>query len=158
MPIIQSNNGIKNENQKSNTQAPKMNHHISLFFVHMIYECVHVRLYSIATPTENMRGKVLYGVIQAPGITLMFSDKPSSSTLFGNNIQLSLACEDETSAMRVFSALAVGGYVTNPMLRHGWGSTYGEVIDRFKVHWSVYSDAESTPSPSSSPSSSPAAK
>jgi PhnB protein len=93
---------------------------------------------------ENMKGKVLFAVIQTEGFSFMISDKQAKQIHQGNTVELSIACSSDSMALQVFEALSDGGLVTHPIVRQEWGSTnmYGQLVDRFGVSWSIFSEPE----------------
>jgi PhnB protein len=91
----------------------------------------------------NMKGKILFAVLRSENIALMISDKEKEMVTPGNTLQLSLACPNEQTAIQLFQALSEHGTVTNPMVKHEWGSIYGELIDKFGFSWSIYADVPS---------------
>lgn len=53
----------------------------------------------------------------------------------GFSLALSVASQDE--ARRMLDALAEGGSVPIPLRPTAWAETFGTVIDRFGLHWTV---------------------
>jgi PhnB protein len=55
----------------------------------------------------------------------------------GDNIHMSLIGEDEAKLTEYFNKLAEGGTVDMPLQKQFWGDTYGQLTDKFGVHWMV---------------------
>jgi uncharacterized glyoxalase superfamily protein PhnB len=51
----------------------------------------------------------------------------------GSHINLEPDTRDQTD--RLFAALAVGGKVEMPLQQMFWGAYFGNLVDRFGVHW-----------------------
>ena len=59
------------------------------------------------------------------------------ATLSGNNIALSINCDDRKEAVRIFVGLSVGGQVIMKMGDTFWGAYFGMLKDKFGIHWTV---------------------
>lgn len=53
----------------------------------------------------------------------------------GFSLTLSAASQDE--AGRMIEALAAGGQVQMPLRATAWAETFGTVVDRFGLHWTI---------------------
>lgn len=62
-------------------------------------------------------------------------DAMGHSLTSGNNFYLSIDAESEEEANRLFDALARGGKVEVPMEKMFWGAFFGQLKDRFGIHW-----------------------
>jgi PhnB protein len=72
------------------------------------------------------------------GIILQASDAPMRVDMHpGTNFSLSLNGDNEGELSGYFNQLAVGGTVTQPLTKAGWGDIFGMVTDRFEVTWLV---------------------
>ena len=84
---------------------------------------------------ENL---VVHARLNSGAITLMASDAPAGmKTQFGNNVHLSLMGGDSERLTAIFGALAKEGKVDMPLAKQFWGDTYGQLTDRYGVHWMV---------------------
>jgi len=85
--------------------------------------------------------KVMHGQLETPhGLLLMAADRPDSFPLETENaISLSLfgGSEDEDRLTGWFAALADGGAVHEPLAKAPWGDSFGQLDDRFGIHWMV---------------------
>jgi PhnB protein len=85
--------------------------------------------------------KVMHGQLETPhGLLLMAADRPDSFPLETENaISLSLfgGSEDEDRLTGWFAALAEGGAVHEPLAKAPWGDSFGQLDDRFGIHWMV---------------------
>jgi PhnB protein len=67
---------------------------------------------------------------------MMASDsQPGQPVTMGNNVWLSVDCEDEAEQDRMFSALAEGGSVVMPLDKMFWGARFGMLRDKYEVGW-----------------------
>ncbi|MFB2580356.1 VOC family protein [Herbiconiux sp. P15] len=72
------------------------------------------------------------------GLTFMISDVPTGMEYTpGNNISVSLSGPSETELRGYFDKLAEGGTVELPLEQAPWGDLFGQVTDRFGIHWLV---------------------
>ena len=72
------------------------------------------------------------------GLVLMVSDVPTGMEYNpGNNISVSLSGESEAELRGYFDKLAEGGTIELPLERAPWGDFFGQVSDRFGIHWLV---------------------
>ena len=85
---------------------------------------------------ENL---IMHGQLEAPnGLTLMAADTPPRMELQpGNNIQISLSGDDESTLRSYWDGLSEGGQITMPLQKAVWGDTFGMCIDRFGIAWLV---------------------
>ncbi|MBA3829527.1 MAG: glyoxalase/bleomycin resistance/extradiol dioxygenase family protein [Taibaiella sp.] len=85
---------------------------------------------------EDMKSRVLHGIMKIQGSTLMFSDTMSNDPVtFGNNFSLALDFKDDGDINRTFNALSTGGKVTMPLQDTFWGAKFGMCTDKFGVNW-----------------------
>ncbi|SDG07593.1 PhnB protein [Lentzea fradiae] len=71
------------------------------------------------------------------GYTIMASDTPPGAEVrTGSSITVSLSGDDEV-LREYFAKLAEGGQVGTPLEKQMWGDEYGDLVDRFGVHWMV---------------------
>lgn len=86
---------------------------------------------------------IIHAKLNGGGFVLMASDTmPSHLAKFGDNVHLSLNSKDGARLTSIFNGLAVGGKVDLPLAKQFWGDTYGQVTDRFGIHWMVNIEAE----------------
>lgn len=72
------------------------------------------------------------------GHRIMGTDAPESmgfSLVKGNNIYINLQPDTKEEADRLFAALAEGGKVEQEMADMFWGDYFGQVTDKFGIHW-----------------------
>jgi len=64
----------------------------------------------------------------------------------GNQIQLSLnyKAADLEKMKIAFDQLAEGGKITQPLEKQFWNATFGQLIDRFGIHWMMNCNHETT--------------
>ncbi len=82
--------------------------------------------------------KILHSKLESDEVVLMASEgKPDTDVVFGDNISMSLMGSDHDKLAEIFNALAEGGEVTMPLALQFWGDTFGELTDKFGIHWMV---------------------
>jgi PhnB protein len=88
------------------------------------------------TAAEN--DLVIHAVLKNEGLTFMASDAmPDRRAKFGDNVHMSISGNDGAKLTKIFNGLAAGGKVDMPLAKQFWGDTYGQLTDKFGVHWMV---------------------
>jgi PhnB protein len=89
---------------------------------------------SAQMPSE-MGAQILHSSLTSDGITLMGSDCLGKALAQGNNVKMCLNCKSEEQINSFFSKLLIGGEVQMPLHQSFWGATFGELTDKFGLHW-----------------------
>ncbi len=77
-------------------------------------------------------------LMTAEGINIMASDGGDDHPVhMGDNIHLSLVGTDEDQLRNWFSKLSEGGKIDMPLEKQFWGDIYGQLTDKFGVHWTA---------------------
>lgn len=88
--------------------------------------------------SEDEKNLIIHARLENDGIMVMASDGGKDHPVqMGNNIHLSLMGDDEATLTKWFNGLAEGGTVDMPLAKQFWGDTYGQLTDKFGVHWMV---------------------
>jgi PhnB protein len=88
------------------------------------------------TPAEN--DLVVHAVLKNDGLTFMASDAmPSRQAKFGDNVHMSISGRESAKLTMVFDGLANGGKVDMPLAKQFWGDVYGQLTDKFGIHWMI---------------------
>ena len=88
------------------------------------------------TPKE--KDLVVHSTLKNEGLTFMASDSmPTRKAIFGDNVHMSISGGDRRKLTRVFNELSKGGKVDMPLAKQFWGDTFGQLTDRFGIHWMV---------------------
>ena len=72
------------------------------------------------------------------GHVLMGTDAPESmgfTVTAGNNVHINLEPDTRAQTERLFNALAAGGKVEMALQDMFWGAYFGNLTDRFGIHW-----------------------
>jgi PhnB protein len=80
--------------------------------------------------------KVMHASFQIGGTTLLASDGCNAVSKF-EGFSLSLSLPNPTEAGRIFSALAEGGQVQQPLIETFFAKAFGIVTDRFGMSWMI---------------------
>jgi PhnB protein len=81
---------------------------------------------------------IIHATLKNEGLTFMASDSmPSRQAKFGDNVHMSINGHDVERMTKVFNGLSMGGKVDMPLAKQFWGDTYGQLTDKFGVHWMV---------------------
>ena len=87
---------------------------------------------------EDHKNKILHASLLFGENVIMFSDSmPGGTVNYGNGHCLCLGLNDEPHARNVFNQLAEGGKIKMEMEKQFWGVLYGEVFDKFGIHWMI---------------------
>ena len=65
----------------------------------------------------------------------MFADSADTPLRANPNIHISLNYTDLEEMKVAFERLAEGGKITMPLEKQFWNATYGQLADRFGLHW-----------------------
>ena len=88
--------------------------------------------------TEEEKDMVIHAELRSDDIMFMASTgHPEQPVEFGNNIHMSLMGDDETKLTEYFNKLSEDGKVDMPLAKQFWGDTYGQLTDKYGVHWMV---------------------
>lgn len=92
-------------------------------------------------PSEA-HGTVLHSQLTVRnGLILMASGMMGQDEVHqGNNVNLCLTCDSEEEITTLFSRLSAGGSIHHPLEKSFWGATFGEVTDKFGIHWMLNFD------------------
>jgi PhnB protein len=86
----------------------------------------------------NAEDKVMHASFRVGDTTVLASDGSCQGQPSFQGFALSLTVADETTAERLFGALADGGKVQAPLTKTFFSARFGMVADRFGVPWMVY--------------------
>lgn len=82
---------------------------------------------------ENQHHLVMHAdLMVSDSVTLMGSDQPGSDHI---NSAISLSGDEDAVLRGWWDALAEGGTVKNSLEAAPWGDVFGQLIDRFGIHW-----------------------
>ncbi len=85
---------------------------------------------------EEMKGKVMHGLLSGGDVRLMFSDSTQASDKAAK-IELSLTGEDSAKLTELFKKLSEGGSVRVPLEKAPWGDIFGMLTDKYNIAWMV---------------------
>jgi len=84
--------------------------------------------------------KIMHVALPIGGDTiLMGSDTPDfmGKVVVGTHLGIAISPASEEEARRLYNGLAEGGQVGMPLDFAPWGALYGDLTDKYGVHWSV---------------------
>lgn len=111
---------------------------VDVLFIRRIEDCIDPQF--IQPGTER---KVLRAALRIGQSMFYLSDGHGTRVPQHNGFSLSLVLPALPEAERVIEALADGGRVLLPLRQTTWANTYGAVIDRFGLHWTVETEGTS---------------
>lgn len=90
---------------------------------------------------------VIHASLTNDMFTILASDGNEENPVknVGDNVHLSLNGSDEEQLKDFFNKLSEGGTVDMKLEKQFWGDTYGQLTDKFGIHWAV-NIAEDKPS------------
>ncbi len=87
-------------------------------------------------PEEN--DLIIHAALKSEGLSFMASDAmPSRQAKFGDNVHMSISGSESERLTKIFNGLSQGGKVDMPLAKQFWGDTYGQLTDRYGIHWMV---------------------
>ena len=84
---------------------------------------------------EKMKDKIMHASLENGTLSFMASDSAIGSPVKGDNVNLSVAGDDEEGLKKMFHDLSAGGNVTMKLEKQFWGDTFGMFTDKFGIHW-----------------------
>jgi PhnB protein len=82
------------------------------------------------------KNRVMHASLRLGQGVIMLSDTmPNMAPPEGNNVHVSLNCDDVADMTRKFDALGAGGKVNMPLQDTFWGARFGMLTDAFGIHW-----------------------
>jgi PhnB protein len=89
----------------------------------------------VDTP-QSWDNKIMHASFVIKDTLLMASDSgPDIPVIIGNNIHLSVSYDKDNNPDEHFNKLAIGGKITKPIEKTFWGARFGQLVDRYGVHW-----------------------
>lgn len=87
---------------------------------------------------EEAKKLVMHTRLSIDGTNVMFSDNfPGMPFIEGNNVTLAIVNKDSENLKSWFEQLSVDGKVTMPLQETFWSKLYGQVTDKFGIHWQL---------------------
>lgn len=81
---------------------------------------------------------LMHGALESESITFYASDgNEEHKVTSGNSVHLCLMGDDEAKLTEYFNKLSDGGNADMPLAKQFWGDTYGQLTDKFGIHWMV---------------------
>ncbi len=78
---------------------------------------------------------IMHSTLKKDGWTLVGSDMMRDKAIIGDNVGVSLECENEQEIKMIFGKLSEGGEVFMPLEDAFWGALFGMVTDKYGVEW-----------------------
>ena len=89
-------------------------------------------------PSPEDKDKIIHADLKNDTLSFMASDGNTEHLVhMGDNIHMSIVGSDEPLLTKYFNALAEGGKVDMPLAKQFWGDIYGQLTDKFGVHWMI---------------------
>lgn len=96
-----------------------------------------------ANMPTNMKNYILHSTLKEGRVLIMASDMVGENGLLkGNSVSLMLDCTGEADIRRCYAQLSEGGTATHPIEHTFWGALFGDLTDRFGVHWLLHYQPE----------------
>jgi PhnB protein len=91
---------------------------------------------------EEAKNLIMHTRLNIDGSTVMFSDNfPGSPFIEGNNVTLALVSKNLDDIQSWYDQLKEGGTVTMELQETFWAKLYGQVTDKFGIHWQISHDS-----------------
>lgn len=94
---------------------------------------------------EEAKNLVMHTRLNIDGSNIMFSDTfPGMPFVEGNNVTLAIVNKDIDQIKSMYEGLKEGGEVVMELQETFWSKLYGQVTDKFGIHWQLnYDNGES---------------
>lgn len=87
---------------------------------------------------ESDKDRTIHATLTSDAINLYASDgHPEMEIKFGDSVHLCLQGGDEELLTKWFNGLSEAGKVDMELAKQFWGDTYGQLTDKFGIHWMV---------------------
>ncbi|WP_223701655.1 VOC family protein [Sutcliffiella deserti] len=95
---------------------------------------------------EEAKELVMHTRLNIDGSNVMFSDTFSGQEfVIGNNITLALVSKNKDELKSWYEQLKEGGKIDMELQETFWSKLYGQVTDKFGIHWQLnYDNSETT--------------
>jgi PhnB protein len=88
--------------------------------------------------SEEEKDLIIHANLTNGDILIMASDGGKDHNISpGNDVHLSLVGDEEEKLTEFFNKLSEGGKVDMPLQKQFWGDIYGQLTDKFGIHWMV---------------------
>jgi PhnB protein len=84
---------------------------------------------------ENMAEQIMHAELTTPEVSILASDSTDDGGI--RNFQMALSGTDGEKLRSLFSSLAQGGEIGEPLEKAPWGDEFGMLTDKFGVKWMV---------------------
>jgi PhnB protein len=82
------------------------------------------------------KNKIMHVASKKDGLEIMASDMMGpGSAVYGNTINLMIACTSEQEINSYFSKLSKGGKAGHALKEEFWGDVFGDLTDKFGIRW-----------------------
>ena len=86
---------------------------------------------------------IMHSSLRCEHTTILASDNmPGKKLKKGDNIQISIDCISESELTQFFFSLSEEGEILFPLQDTFWGAKFGQVRDKFGVHWMLSFERE----------------
>jgi PhnB protein len=94
---------------------------------------------------EEAKDLVMHTRLNIDGSNVMFSDTfPGMPFVEGNNVTLAIVNKDIDQIKSMYEGLKEGGEVVMELQETFWSKLYGQITDKFGIHWQLnYDNGES---------------
>jgi PhnB protein len=87
---------------------------------------------------DDEKDFLMHGELKTKHFTFYASDgNKEHPVTSGNSVNLCIGGDDKEELTKYFNALSDGGNVDMPLAKQFWGDTYGQVTDKYGIHWMV---------------------
>src|SRR3954454_6490669 len=84
----------------------------------------------------QMKESVMHSSLSNGDVAIMASDMCGPGGLIkGNSVSLCINCTSDEEIEKLFKKLAEGGTVGHPLEDTFWGARFGDLTDKFGIHW-----------------------
>ena len=83
----------------------------------------------------QMKDLILHAALTNGDMLFMGSDIVPLHLIAGNAVSLMLKCNSDESIRMAFDKLSEGGIIGNALEETFWGATFGDLTDKFGIHW-----------------------
>lgn len=84
----------------------------------------------------SMKNCILHASLSSELVLIMGSDMVGNNGwIKGTNVSIAVNCTSREDIKKLYSRLSRGGHQDHPLEKTFWGAVFGDLTDRFGVHW-----------------------
>lgn len=86
----------------------------------------------------DYKDKIIHSDLNFNDCTISMADTmPGTKTDFGSGYAITVFCDTEQQLKDIYAKLSTGGQIKCELCQPSYAKQYGEIVDKFGVHWAL---------------------